>query len=331
MHEAAPYGKANHFTNLMMALDLLEHFLRQGRSLYRGFIRFHCHSRSTRRSIPYLGATMIRLALTALALLTTAAVAADAPVTAAGKFKSRDITLDVKSAVAFHGKSLLGEDRALIVAISNTKMFADAIADYVDRRRLIEQRIMDGQTGVVWLDFRLDGTFRGMSYYFVQGNGCGFCSGEVASTVKLVDGKLTGKMTDAENERSFELTLAVPVMSDDHGAALPPDGGEPGKVYMRYHEALSKGDRAVLQPLLSNGQQKYLSEAEKNGKLAAALHEMADAHPAKSVQITSGLATANKAVLLFVGEGPSTKITGEVLLVKEDGTWRVDDEIAVKQ
>jgi hypothetical protein len=274
---------------------------------------------------------MKRLLLVALVLLTAAAVAADAPVTASGTFKSRDITLDVKSAVAFHGKSLLGEDRALIVAISNTKMFADAIADYVDRRRLIEQRIMDGDTGVVWLEFRPDGRFRGMSYYFVQGNGCGFCSGEVTSTVKLVDGRLTGRMTDTEKERSFELTLAVPIMSDDHGAALPPDGGEPGKAYMKYHEALAKGDRAALRPLLSNGKQGYLNQAEKNGKLAGALREMAEAHPTKSVQITSGFGNANKAVLLFVGESSSAKVSGEVLLVKDNGTWRVDDEIAVEQ
>ena len=274
---------------------------------------------------------MKRLPLFVLVLLVTAALAADAPVTATGTFKSREITLDIKSAVAFHGKSLLGEDRALIVAISNTKMFADAIADYVDRRRLIEQRIMDGDTGVVWLEFRPDGRFRGMSYYFVQGNGCGFCSGEVASTVKLIDGKLTGRMTDAEKDRSFELTLAVPIMSDDHGAALPADGGEPGKAYMRYHEALAKGDRAALRPLLSNGKQGYLNRAEKDGKLAGALREMGDAHPARSVQITSGYGTANKAVLLFVGESSSAKVSGEVLLVMENGAWRVDDEIAVVQ
>jgi hypothetical protein len=271
------------------------------------------------------------LCLFALLLLATMSMAADVPFTATGKFKSRDITLDIRSAVAFHGKSLLGEDRALIVAISNAKMSADAIADYVDRRRLIEQRIMDGDTGIVWLEFRPDGRFRGMSYYFVQGNGCGFCSGEVASTVKLVDGKLAGGLTDAEKERSFELTLAVPIMSDDHGATLPPHGGEPGKAYMKYHEVLAKGDRAALRPLLSNGKQGYLDQAEKNGKLAGALREMADAHPSKSVQITSAFGTANKAVLLFAGETSSAKVSGEVLLVRENGAWRVDDEIAVEQ
>ena len=261
-----------------------------------------------------------------LVLLAGPSLAADPP-TAVGVFKSQDITMEVKSAVANRGKSLFDEGRALIVAVSNAKMNGDAVADYVDRRRAIEQRIVDAKNGVVWLEFRPDGAFRGMSYHFGQGNGCGFCSGEVTSTVKLADGRLAGKLTDQEKDRSFELTLAVPVMGDDHGAALPGDGAEPGKAYLRYHEALAKGDRATLRPLLSGDQQQFLNEAEKNGRLASALHAMAESHPTKSVRITGGYATAVKAILLFVGEGSGLKLEGEALLLREGGAWRVDDEI----
>lgn len=269
---------------------------------------------------------MRRAAALLLVILAAPALAADES-TASGSFSSQGAAMEVRSAAAFRGKSLFDDGRAILVAISNAKMNGDTIADYVDRRRAIEQRIVDRETGVVWLEFRPDGAFRGLSYYFGPGNGCGFCSGEVASTVKLADGRLAGTLTDREKDRTFDVTLAVPVMSDDHGAALPADGGEPGKAYLRYHEALAKGDRATLQPLLSKDQQQFLSEAEKNGQLSKALHAMAGSHPTKAVRITGGYATASKAIVLFEGDGASQKLAGEALLLQEGSGWRVDDEI----
>ena len=267
------------------------------------------------------------LAVLAWLFLAAPALAADSIPTASGIFKSHGITLEARSAVAFRGKSLFDDKPAIIVAVSNANLRAAAMSDYVDRRRLIQQRIIDDETGVVWLEFRPDGTYRGFSYYFQQGNGCGFCTGEATSTVKLADGKLSGKITDNEKDRSFELTLAAPILSDDHGAALPADGGAPGKVYTQYHAALAKNDRAALRPFLSNEQQKFLDDAEKNGKLAAMLQAMAEGHPGKSVQITGGFMAGDKAVLLIAGEGSAGKLTGEVMLLREGGTWRVDDEI----
>jgi hypothetical protein len=181
---------------------------------------------------------MRRLAFLALLMLAMPAYAADAVPTATGVFKSQALTLEANSAVGFRARSFLDDKSALIVAVTNANLRPAAISDYVDRRRAIQLRVMDEETGVVWLEFRLDGTYRGMSYYFGPGNGCQFCTGEVVSTVKLVDGKLVGKLTDSEKDRSFDLTLAAPVLSDDHGTALPPDGGAPGKAYLQYHAAL---------------------------------------------------------------------------------------------
>ena len=270
---------------------------------------------------------MFRFAVLALFLLAVPALAADAVPAAAGAFKSQDVTLEANGAIAFRGKSFFDDKSALIVAVSNVNLRPAAIADYVDRKRLIRERVMDDRTGVVWLEFRPDGTYRGMSYYFGQGNGCQFCTGDVTSTVKLVDGKLVGKVTDREKDRSFDLTLAAPVLSDDHGAALPADGGAPGTAYMQYHAALGKGDRAALRALLSTEQQKFLDEAQKNGKFDVMLDAMKEGHPNKSVQVTGGFIAGDKAVLLISGDGSSGRLGGEALMVKEGGTWRVDDEI----
>src|ERR1700730_1888312 len=119
---------------------------------------------------------LLTLALVHLIAVVVPAWAADPPTTAKGTFKSQGISMDVRGALAFSGKSLLdkGAD-ALIVAVTNARLKPGAIADYVDRRLAIERHIKDAGTGVVYLEFRQDGTFRGFGYYFQPGNGCGFC------------------------------------------------------------------------------------------------------------------------------------------------------------
>jgi len=262
-----------------------------------------------------------------LLLAATPLRAADPPVTAIGTFRSEAITLDAKSAVAFRGKSLADGTDALVVAVSNLRLNPDAIANYVDRRRVIETRIRGGESGIVYFEFTPDGKYRGMSYAFGPGNGCGYCAGEVASTVALVNGRLSGKLAATQKDRALDITLVTPVMSDEHGAALPADGGAPGKAYLAYHEALAKADRAALKPLLSKDQQQYWDDNEKAGKLGGMIHAMATAHPVKGLQINGGFATADKAVLLITGEASAGTIVGEALLLKEGDAWRVDDEL----
>src|SRR6266545_2677904 len=184
------------------------------------------------------------------ALATSVALAADVPGTAKGTFRSQGITMAVKSAIAYRGKSLFDKKDALIVAITNAQM-TGAIGDYYDRRLALDKRIKDQETGIVYLEFRPDGVYRGLSYYFASGNGCGFCSGDVMSSVKLANGKLAGSLQANEPDRAMNVTLDIPVLSDEHGTALAADGGAPGAVYLGYHTALQKRDRAALKSALS--------------------------------------------------------------------------------
>jgi hypothetical protein len=238
-----------------------------------------------------------------VAALTPDAPAVEPADIAHGTFKSQAITLDVRSAIAFKGKSYLGPDDVLIVAVTNARVHGDALAEYYDRKRAIEKRIKDDDTGVVYFEFRPDGSYRGLSYYFVPGNGCGFCTSEVASTVRLGGGKLSGTLRGTEKDRPFEVVLNVPVMSDDHGSALPAGGGAPGAAYLAYHAALVKRDRATLKPLLSLD------------------------HPDKSLSIVRGFVKGDTAVLLVSGESLVGSRVGEALLKKEKDAWRVDDEL----
>lgn len=256
------------------------------------------------------------------------AIAADASDAASGTFKSQAITMEVKSALAYRGHAFFEKsDEAIIVVVTNARVRADAIAEYYDRQRVVDKRIKDDETGVVYFEFRPDGKYHGLSYYFAPGNGCGFCSGDVTSTVKLANGRLTGSLTSGAKERSFNIALDVPVMTNEHGTALPADGGAPGKVYLAYHAALVKHDRATLKPLLSEEMQKTWAGAEKKGKIDGYVTFLASEHPDQSIRITKGFATGDTAILLVEGNSQLGKWSGEAMLRKQKDGWRVDDEL----
>jgi len=267
------------------------------------------------------------LIVASLAACAVSAFAAEVVPSADGSFTSRTFTMPVSTAMAFRGKSILDKTDVIVVAITNGDIRVDWFANFFDRRRAIERRMKDKETAVVYLEFKPDGAYRGLSYYFAKNNGCGYCAGGVTSTVKLANGRLAGSLKSKDESRTFDVVFNLPVTADDHGAPLPADGGAPGKAYLGYHEALVKRDAKALRPFLSNEMRATLDEAAKKGKAAAEMNYMAKEHPDKSVQITKGFSKGDQAVLLIAGESSVIKLTGEVVLVNEGGTWRVDDEL----
>ncbi len=268
---------------------------------------------------------------TAALLLSALALAASAfaqePATK-GVFKSKSVEMPVTSAVAFHGKDLFSPEReALIVAVSNAKFVPSALEAYQDRKRAIDRRFKDDETAVVYLSFTPEGKWRGLSYYFGPGNGCGFCTDDVRSGVKLSGGRLTGQVKGSETDRSFDVTLDVPVLSDDHGPALGDGGGDPGKAYLAYHAALVKDDESAIKALLPPDRLQQWDKARKSGNLAKFVNYLREEHGLRSVKVGKGWAKTDRAVLLVSGEGASGPVTGEVTLLREKGTWRVDDEL----
>ena len=263
----------------------------------------------------------------ALAAWVGSVAAAD---TASGSFKNQDLGMQIKSALAFPGKSLVDKEDVIVVAVTSAEMDADALAAYYDRRRAVDQRVKDNDTGVVFFEFRPDGRYKGYSFYFAPGNGCGYCAGNmgITTTVKLAKGRLAGTLKGIDTNRTFDITFDLAVLTDDHGAPLPPDGGAPGKAYLDYHAALVKRDANALRTALSDEGRKIQAGAIKDGKGGAYMNYLAKEHPTQSVRITKGWSNDKSAVLLFDGEGGVLKLTGEAILLNQGGTWRVDDELA---
>ena len=247
-----------------------------------------------------------------------------------GKFQSKSVSFDLGGAVAFKGTSTLNAtEPAIIVAVSNQNLAA-TLSDYVDRRRAIDALVKNDETAVVYFEFTPQGRYRGLSYYFEPGNGCSFCSSDVVSTVKLVNGKLAGTLAGNEKSRPFNVSLDVTVMDDDHGAVLPADGGAPGKAYLAYHAALRKRDPVALRPTLTSGKMTVWDRSKKNGELAEYVDYLAGQHMLTSVRIKKGWSRAEVANLLVEGDGPAGALSGEILLLREKGAWVVDSVVLVK-
>jgi hypothetical protein len=274
---------------------------------------------------------MTRLAPIAFALSLTfasGALVAQTRVPVSGTFSSRGATFKVAGGVAFTGKSNLdGQTPVILVAISNTKLNVEAVADFVDRKRAIEQLIKDDETPIVYLEFTPQGKWRGVSYYFASGNGCAYCTTDATGTVQLVNGRLSGTMTNKEKDRPFNVTLDIAVLDDNHGEELPPDGGAPGKAYLAYHAALVKRNGAALRGTLSPGNLEVFARVEKGNDLDRFMNYLAEKHPIKAVRITRGWSTAAKASLLIEGESGIGKLRGEVFLLNTKGVWGVDEEL----
>ncbi|MFO1302573.1 MAG: hypothetical protein U1F54_02515 [Burkholderiales bacterium] len=252
------------------------------------------------------------------------------PVTGSGEFTNRGFTMPVVSSLAYRGKSLLDKDDVIVVVISNGYLDQKWTGGYYDRTRMIEKRWITDRNAAVYLEFRPDGSYKAHHFYFKSGNGCGYCAGNmgVTSTVKVANGRIAGTIKIKDNEKNADLKIDTPILSDDHGAALPADGGEPGKAYMAYHEALVTGQPAKILPTLSKENRKDLDEAVKRGRAPDMVRQFTEEHPTKSVKIVRGWSKGDAAVVLWEGEKGQVKLTGEAVLVREAGRWVVDDEVA---
>lgn len=257
---------------------------------------------------------------------------APAPASASGTFSDRSWTVPISGAYAFRGKSAgMGDDPMIRVAVSNTKFLAEAVDAHYDRGHAINTYFADDETKVVTFEFDEAGRYRGLSYYFESGVGCGYCyDSEVKSTVRPVDGRLKGDLSYKGAEREFQITLDVPIPAKTWGEALPKDGGDPGRAFLAYHAALEKRDKKALYAIADAEVRERYAKYEKEGKLDGYLDYLwRDEHTElTTIRITGGFVNGNRAVVLFDGSNAAIDhLYGEALLRREGGAWLVHEDM----
>ncbi len=265
-----------------------------------------------------------------------AAVAAPAaepsPASASGKFEDRNWKVPIHGAYAFWDKSSgTDDDPVLCVAVSNAEFASDAIDGHFDRRHAISAFFASDDVKVVYFEFAEDGRYRGLSYYFESGDGCGYCyDSKVRSTVHARDGRLAGTVSYKEDAREFDVAFDVPVPPKTWGDPLPAGGGAPGQAYVAYAAALAKEDREAVRELLDAGQKERWDRHAAQKDLAEFFQYLwDDAHDRmKTIRITGGFERGDRAVVLFDGSSPILDhLYGEALLRRENGKWLVHGEM----
>jgi hypothetical protein len=112
------------------------------------------------------------------------------------------------------------------------------------------------------------------------------------------------------------------------GQPLPAGGGEPGQAYLALHAARLKSDFTTMAKLMDDLNTAELHEMQKDPDFKAGFANMLK-HVPRTLKVTSGLIDGNNAMLRSQGKRPDGSATeASVYMVKEDGAWKLAEEIA---
>jgi len=264
--------------------------------------------------------------LAVLAALLAAPAAAENA--ASGQVESKSWKVPLEDAYAFRDDASFGEGRVIVVAVSNWEFGEESLDRYYDRRYVLNEFFADEETRVVYFEFSPDGKYLGYSYFFEGGDGCGWCGGgDVRSAVKAHAGRIAGKLAKQDDDGlSFDLSFDVPIASDDYGAKQSAGGGEPGKAWLSWHAAAEAGDRKALRALAGPTIAAAWKKAEGDGRLDGYLKFLTEDRP-RTGHVREAFVKGDRAVVLVAGDSPVLgKMHGEVQMVREGGSWRVDGE-----
>jgi len=262
---------------------------------------------------------------------TAAAAESPAEATASGTFLSGRETVQIGGAYAFWAKSESPDEEPVIrLAVSNDRFQAAAFDAFSNPQPLISERFADDETRLVYFEFRQNGAYHGLSYYFGQGDGCGYCyDSSVKSSVKIEEGRLRGSLQFKDERRSFDIQVDVPVPPRDWGKPLPAGAGEIGNAYLAYQKALESRDKKAIYDLIVSSQRDRWKQREAEGKLDRHIEYRWEKEHVSLTEprITGGFQRGDQAVLLVKGKNSYMALQGQVALSREEGQWLIRDEI----
>ena len=237
------------------------------------------------------------------------------------------VNVEIVDAYAFRGPSAADGEPVWIVALSNTPFVDDRVDRYRDRRYVLETYFRNEWTTVAFLELEDDGALRGLSYSFGSGDECGFCRGEQAeSKIVIVGGQIVGWLRWQEAGIAIDTTLDVTASTVEPGQPLPEDGGAPGAAYMAFHRSLRSLDEVSLRMAFSEAVRAAWNEAAEAGEGESYIQSWVEDHMAEVGKL-EGWSRDDQALLLVEGSKGGREMRAEVLLVREDESWRVDDEM----
>lgn len=111
--------------------------------------------------------------------------------------------------------------------------------------------------------------------------------------------------------------------AEEKPAALPADGGAPGKAYMEYCKAIVDGNKEMLKKLVSAERAQQMETPDFDE-----MFPMIQSMMAKDIKVTGGTMAAKEANLTAEGKdsmgGGVAK--GEIHMVLEENQWKVEKD-----
>lgn len=188
------------------------------------------------------------------------------------------------------------------------------------------------------LELRFDAEAKlveGLQLYVPPGNNRSVSSNEVGE-LKLntpMATRANGRFVLSDDEKlkcdlQFDVAIAgkgpPPPPPKPWGTALPAGGGEPGKVYLAMHRATMASDVETMLKLATKERADQM-RASRNDPEFPKMLEMIKAFEPAQVRVVSGRSDATRAELQIEGkESDGTAMSGEVKLVMEAGSWRIE-------
>ncbi|HXU33880.1 MAG TPA: hypothetical protein VN851_25190 [Thermoanaerobaculia bacterium] len=264
---------------------------------------------------------------------------ASSSVAATGTFAKGGDSFSIADAYAYPGKGFFGGETVIKVRLTGSRLdrkALDAVLDVVGEL----DRQTEKDTGAVTLDVALeDAAWEGAAYRLPGGAACGYCSSRsqaAQSHLTIENGKVLGQIrTKAADEPGGEgldidLTLAVSIARPEGIAALPKDGGEPGKWLLGCRSAIPGADRAAIAQACGEEIAARLDgfgEQPAEEKEASLRNDLLFAFPSlalPSIAISSGRTKGDQAELVLDGTRENDKYRGSLFLRKVDGAWRIE-------
>jgi len=219
------------------------------------------------------------------------------------------------------------------VVFADKPIDAAAVNAAADRGEAVTDQLRSKNALRVELNLESDGSVQNVNI-----NGPGFSGSQSGSgwyTLKLVhnDAKRvegtfkSNDEADKKEGRFYDLKFALDLAGPpDLGAALPADGGEPGKAYRAYSAALQKGDINALAKTMTKERGDELL-AHKNDPDFKMMFAFIQGTAMRNAKIVKGNSKGDTATLEVTGkDGDGNNATSIVTMQKQDGSWRLAKE-----
>lgn len=238
------------------------------------------------------------------------------------------------NAYAYRGADPFDKDKQItVVVFADKPIDAKALLNARDRGDALDDQMRKLEATRLSLNVEADGSVQNVNINGPEGSASQSGSGWYTLTLKQNDAKriegsfVSTDEADKKDGRFYDLTFTLDLPGEaDLGAALPADGGEPGKAYLAYLAALKKGDIDALAKTMSKERSAELLSHRSDADFQM-MFGFIQGQALRDAKYSKGNIDGDTATLEYLGkDGDGNATTSAVTMIKQDGAWRLQKE-----